>query len=126
MIAEKERVQMAAADLVVMPLLNGVTTGEYTNWRVSAKIGYEAAEQKAEMLKQFEVSEDRNTCTYTEARRGQTASAGPRPDEIRISGDIPPNLKSRCSNRSCRQGTPRSDASKLEEQMLKTHRNRRI
>ena len=61
---------MAAADLVVMPLLNGLTMGDYTKLDEFRKIGYEAAERKSGMLKQFEVSEDQYR-TYTEARRAR-------------------------------------------------------
>jgi NTE family protein len=45
MVVEKERAQMAKADLVVMPELKGMTTSEYTRWEEFRKIGYDAAQR---------------------------------------------------------------------------------
>ena len=70
MIGEKERTQMAAADLVVMPVLTGLTSGDYTKLDEFRKIGYEAAERKAQMLKQFQVSEE-EYLAYAELRRAR-------------------------------------------------------
>ena len=118
MIAEKERVQMAAADLVVMPLLKGVTTTGYTRWEVFAKIGYEAAEQKAKMLKQFQVSEA-EYLAYAAARRSKRLLVSPRPDEVRISGDMPPNLKEALVKSIVPPGDAPVNKKNLEEQLLK-------
>ena len=70
MITEKERTQMAAADLVVMPVLKGLKSAEYTRLEEFRKIGYEAAERKAQMLKQFQVSEE-EYLAYAEVRRAK-------------------------------------------------------
>ena len=118
MIAEKERTQMAAADLVVMPLLKGLTSGEYTRLDEFRKIGYEAAERKAQMLKQFQVSEE-EYLAYAEARRAKRLPAVWRPDEVRVSGDVPPKLKAALSKSILPVGEATVDQENLEEQMLK-------
>jgi NTE family protein len=118
MIAEKERAQMAAADLVLMPVLKGLTSADYTRWEEFRKIGYEAAERKAAMLKQFQVGEDEYRA-YVQARRARRLPMELRPDEIRISGDIPPKLKNALMKSILPDRDSTLDGSKLEEQMLK-------
>lgn len=118
MIAEKERAQMAAADLVVMPILKGVTSTDYAKWDEFRKIGYEAAQRKAQMLKQFEVSEEEYRA-YTEARRAKRLPAEFRPQEIRISGDVAPKLKAAVMESIRPDEGSAVDEKKLEDQMLK-------
>jgi NTE family protein len=118
MIAEKERAQMAAADVVVMPVLKGLTAADYTRWDEFRKIGYEAAERKAEMFRQFQVSEDQYRA-YLETRRARRLPVSWRPRELRVSGDISPKLKKALIDSVRPAADTDVDVSKLEEEMLK-------
>jgi NTE family protein len=118
MISQKERAQMAAADLVVMPELKGMTATQYMSWDQFRKIGYEAAERKAQMLKQFEVSEEEYRA-YSEQRRAKRLSLEPRPQEVRVTGDVPPKLEAALKKAILPSPGEAVDEGTLEEQMLK-------
>src|SRR5947209_5696763 len=118
MISEKERTQMAAADLVVMPVLTGMTSVDYAKWNEFRRIGYEAAERKAAMLKRFQVSEEEYRA-YAEGRRKKRLPAESRPDEIRITGDVPPKLQAALKKASLPIPGEVVDEAKHEDQMPK-------
>ena len=118
MITEKERTQMAAADLVVMPLLKGLKSAEYTRLEEFRKIGYEAAERKAQMLKQFQVSEV-EYLAYAEARRVKRVPVDFHPDEVRISDNVPPKLRATLSKSILPVGEDTLNQKHLEQQLLK-------
>jgi NTE family protein len=118
MITEKERTQMAAADLVVMPVLKGLTSTEYTRVDEFRRIGYEAAERKAQMLKQFQVSEE-EYLAYAKERQAKRLPADVHPHEVRISGDVPPKLRASLSKSILPVGEDTIEQTNLEEQLLK-------
>ena len=118
MISENERPQIASADLVLMPLLKGVTNTDYNKWDAFRKIGYAAAEQKAAMLRQFQVSEEEYRI-YLEARRAKRRPGEIRPQEIRISGDVAPNMQEAVKKAIMPLPGEPVDQAKMESQMLK-------
>jgi NTE family protein len=118
MISQKERIQMAAADIVVMPELKGMTAADYTKWDEFRRIGYEAAERKSSMLKRFQVSEEEYRA-YVEARRIKRLPTQAYPQEVRISGDIPPRLEAAVKKAILPVPGEAVDQAKLEDQMLK-------
>jgi NTE family protein len=118
MISQKERTQMAAADLVVMPELKGMTATQYASWDQFRKIGYEAAGRKEQMLKQFQVSEEEYRA-YTDQRRAKRLPAESRPQEVRVTGDVPPKLEAALKEAILPTPGEAVDESTLEEQMLK-------
>jgi NTE family protein len=118
MIAEKERTQMAAADVVVMPLLKGMTAADYSKWEDFRRIGYEAAQQKAAMLMRFQVS-DQEYRAYAEARRGKQLPTVSHPQEVRVTGDVAPRLEVALKKAVLPVPGEAIDQARLEEQMLK-------
>jgi NTE family protein len=118
MISEKERTQMAAADTVVMPELKGLTAADYTKWDEFRRIGYEAAERKSSMLKRFQVSEEEYRA-YVEARRSKRLPTQAYPQEVRISGEMPPRLEASLKKAILPVPGEAIDQAKLEDQMTK-------
>jgi NTE family protein len=118
MISQKERTQMAAADLVVMPELKGMAATQYADWEEFRKIGYEAAERKAQMLKQFQVSEE-EYLAYQAQRRAKRLPVESRPQEIRVTGDVPPKLEAALKKAVLPSPGETVDDKTLEDQMLK-------
>lgn len=118
MISENERPSMAAADLVLMPLLKGMTGGDYPKWEQFRKLGYAAAEQKATVLKQFQVTAEQYEA-HTETRHAKRRPNTIRPAQILVEGDVAPKLK----NAVIAALTPKPgivlDRAVLEEQMEK-------
>ena len=118
MISANERPSMAAADLVLMPLLKGMAASDYTRWEEFRKIGYAAAEQKAEMLMRFQVS-DAEWDVYVKARASKRRKNTIQPAEIIVEGEIAPRLKeSVVAALTTAPGTT-LDRKVLEDQMLK-------
>jgi NTE family protein len=118
MISENERPSMAAADLVLMPSLKGMSSGDYTNWEAFRKVGYAAGEQKAAMLKRFQVS-DAEYEAYAKARQSKRRRTTIQPTEIIVEGDLAPRLKNAVIAALLPPPGTTLDRKVLEDQMLK-------
>jgi NTE family protein len=118
MISANERPSMAAADLVLMPLLKGMTGSDYTKAEEFREIGYAAAERKAAMLKRFQVSDAEYTA-YEKARQSKRRQTIIRPTQIIVEGDVAPRLKEAVVAVLMPKPGTALDRKVLEEQMLK-------
>ena len=92
MVAANERPSLAAADIVVMPSLKGMSVSSFDKWEDFGKLGYEAAEKKATMLEMLRVSEEE----FAEWRKERQARRRPNtihPKRIDVQGEVAPKLK---------------------------------
>jgi NTE family protein len=118
MISENERPSIAAADIVVMPLLKGMSAGDYTKWAEFRKLGYTAAEQKAVMLKKFQISQAEYD-TFSKARQAKRRPNTIRPEQVIVEGDVAPRLKEAVIATLMPKPGTSLDRDVLENQMLK-------
>ena len=118
MISANERPQIASADLVLMPELKGMTSGDYSKSKEFRRIGYEAAERKAKMLEKFQVSEAEYNA-YVAARKAKRPPQEIHPQEIRIAGEVAPNLQASIKKAVMPPAGEAVDVKTLEDQMLK-------
>lgn len=118
MISENERPSIAAADIVVMPLLKGMTGSDYTKWSEFRKIGYTAAEQKAVMLKKFQISQA-DYESFAKARQAKRRPDTIRPEQVIVEGDVAPRLKAAVVATLMPKPGTTLDRQVLENQMLK-------
>jgi len=118
MISRNERPSMAAADLVLMPLLKGLSGADYPKAEQFRKTGYAAAEQKAALLKQFQVGAAQYE-TYANARRARCRPDTIRPAHIVVEGEVAPRLKKAVIAALTPEPGEPLDRAVLEDQMEK-------
>lgn len=118
MITASERPQIASADLVLMPMLTGMAAADYGKFEEFRKIGYAAAEQKATMLRRYQVSEAEYRA-YVQARTAKRRPDEIHPQDIQFSGDVAPKLQASLKASMMPVGGEALTQQKLETQMLK-------
>ncbi len=118
MITASERPQIASADLVIMPMLTGMAATDYGKFEEFRKIGYAAAEQKATMLRRYQVSETEYRA-YVQARTAKRRPDEIHPQDILFSGDVAPKLQESLKASIMPVGGEALNQQKLETQMLK-------
>ncbi len=92
MIAANERASIGAADLLVMPLLEGLETGDYLKWKEFVGRGVAAAEKKKAMLDRFALSEG-DYDAFQKRRQARRRPYDIRPEVIEVDQDIAPRRR---------------------------------
>lgn len=116
MIIENERRNLGLADLVLMPDLKGITSGDYLRWPELLERGYQAAQQKERMLAQFQLSEQ----DYRQYREQRAALRRPndiRPELIQVDGSLAPRRREALINTIATDRNQPIDRQKLEEEL---------
>lgn len=89
MIIENERRNLGLADLVLMPDLKGLGSGDYLRWPELIERGYQSAQQKERMLMQFSLPPDQYE-TYRARRLALRRPDTIRPQVIQVDGNLAP------------------------------------
>ncbi|HAX43223.1 MAG TPA: hypothetical protein DCY80_11810, partial [Solibacterales bacterium] len=116
MIIENERRNLGLADLVLMPDLKGITSGDYLRWPELLERGYQAAQQKERMLAQFQLSEQ----DYRQYREQRAALRRPndiRPELIQVDGSLAPRRREALINTIATDRNQPIDRQKLEGEL---------
>jgi NTE family protein len=118
MIAANERASIGAADLVVMPGLDGLTASDYLKWSEFVERGVAASEKKKTMLERFSVSEAEYAAFQT-ARQGRRRPSDIRPQVIEVDQEIAP--RRRATLVASVKGDPNkpADIPHIEEELTK-------
>lgn len=93
MIAANERASIGAADLIVMPILEGLGAGDYLRWSEFVERGVAASEKKRQMLERFSVSPE-EYAAYQQERNRRSRPASVKPQLIEVDSDIAPRRRS--------------------------------
>lgn len=88
MITDNERRNLGLADLVVMPELKGLGTGDYPRYKEFIQRGYKAAEAKRRMLEKLSVSEAEYGA-WLEARVAKRRGEHVKPQTVIVEGNLP-------------------------------------
>lgn len=89
MIADNERRNLGLADLVIMPDLKGLASGDYPKFDEFIRRGYEAAEAKRILLEKLAVTRDEYQ-DYLARRYALRRSEEIRPREVIVEGELAP------------------------------------
>lgn len=92
MISANERKSLGAADLVVMPSLEGLENTDYPKWRDFAERGEQATEKKRVLLEKFAVDQAAYA-QYAEQRRSKRRPATVKPQIIEVNSDVAPRRR---------------------------------
>lgn len=93
MIAANERASIGAADLVVMPVLEGLDASDYLKWKEFIERGAAASEKKKAMLDRFAVSQT-DYDAFQKQRQGRRRPSAVKPQVIEVDSDIAPRRRS--------------------------------
>jgi NTE family protein len=92
MIAENERRSLGKADIIIMPDLKGLGSGEYEKWQEFGERGYQAAASKAKILEKFSVSTE-EYAAYVKERQSKRLPDTIKPQFVVVEGDVAPRKK---------------------------------
>lgn len=118
MIAANERRSMGLADLVIMPDLNGLGTGDYARLEEFISRGRQAAERKALWLNQLALPEQ-EYAAYLDARRRRTQPDAVRPQLIVVEGRLAERRRKALVNALAADPSRPADRARLETELNK-------
>ncbi len=118
MITANELKSIGEADLIVMPALDGLESGDYLKWKTFADRGEAASEKKRPMMERLTLSEA-DYAAYQDKRRRRQRPAAVRPQTIEVDTAVAP--RRRASLIAAVSGDPAKpvDIPRIEEELTK-------
>jgi len=118
MITANELKSIGEADLIVMPALDGLESGDYLKWKAFVERGEEASEKKKSMLERFALSEGDYAAFQAERKRRQRPAAV-RPQTIEVDTDVAPRRRSALIAAVSGDPAKPVDIPRIEEELTK-------
>ena len=118
MITDNERRNLGQADLVVMPDLKGLSTGDYPSYKEFIERGYKAAEAKRLLLEKLSVSEAEYR-EWADGRAAKRRSEQVKPQTVIVEGNLPARRMDALLDKIAADPDEPIDRPQLEEELTK-------